>query len=95
MFPKLLQSIVYRISEEAFLAKSATSSRLCPFEPPRLPTIQITGLYPSLRERCVEERSLVPLGEARLGRIGLDQWLRRRSQARVWNLASANRRMAP
>ena len=30
----------------------------------------------------VEERSLVPLGEARLGRIGLDEWLRR-SQARV------------
>jgi uncharacterized protein YbjT (DUF2867 family) len=28
----------------------------------------------------VEERSLVPLGEARLGRIGLDEWLRRRSQ---------------
>src|SRR5262249_18224010 len=27
-----------------------------------------------------EERSLVPLGEARLGRIGLDEWLRR-SQA--------------
>jgi len=26
----------------------------------------------------VEERSLVPLGEARLGRIGLDDWLRRR-----------------
>src|ERR671919_232637 len=25
----------------------------------------------------VEERSLVPLGEARLGRIGFDQWLRR------------------
>jgi uncharacterized protein YbjT (DUF2867 family) len=25
----------------------------------------------------VEERSLVPLGEARLGRIGLDAWLRR------------------
>ena len=24
-----------------------------------------------------EERSLVPLGEARLGRIGLDEWLRR------------------
>jgi len=23
------------------------------------------------------ERSLVPLGEARLGRIGLDEWLRR------------------
>src|SRR5215813_7271223 len=30
----------------------------------------------------VEERSLVPLGEARLGRIGFDQWLRR-SQARA------------
>ncbi len=28
----------------------------------------------------VDERSLVPLGEARLGRIGLDEWLRR-SQA--------------
>jgi uncharacterized protein YbjT (DUF2867 family) len=28
----------------------------------------------------VEERSLVPLGQARLGRIGLDEWLRR-SQA--------------
>jgi uncharacterized protein YbjT (DUF2867 family) len=25
----------------------------------------------------VEEQSLVPLGEARLGRIGLDEWLRR------------------
>ena len=30
----------------------------------------------------VEERSLVPLGEARLGRIGFDEWLRR-SVARV------------
>src|SRR4029453_1676627 len=30
----------------------------------------------------VEEHSLVPLGEARLGRIGLDAWLRR-SQARA------------
>src|SRR6202047_514084 len=30
----------------------------------------------------VEERSLVPLGEARLGRIGLDEWLRR-SPAKV------------
>ena len=30
----------------------------------------------------VEERSLVPLGEARLGRLGLDEWLRR-SQARA------------
>ena len=30
----------------------------------------------------VEERSLVPLGDARLGRIGLDEWLRR-SQART------------
>ncbi len=28
----------------------------------------------------VDDRSLVPLGEARLGRIGLDEW-RRRSQA--------------
>ena len=25
----------------------------------------------------VEERSLVPFGEARLGRIGFDEWLRR------------------
>lgn len=30
----------------------------------------------------VEERSLVPLGEARLGHIGLDEWLHR-SQARA------------
>src|SRR5262249_26786140 len=30
----------------------------------------------------VEEKSLVPLGEARLGRIGLDEWLRR-PKARV------------
>jgi len=30
----------------------------------------------------VEERSLVPLGEARLGRIGIDEWLRR-SQAKT------------
>lgn len=30
----------------------------------------------------VEERSLVPLGEARLGRIGFDEWLRR-SEARA------------
>jgi len=29
----------------------------------------------------IEERSLVPLGEARLGRIGLDEWLRRSSAA--------------
>src|SRR6516165_1212448 len=29
----------------------------------------------------VEERSLVPLGEARLGRIGFDEWLRRSRQA--------------
>jgi uncharacterized protein YbjT (DUF2867 family) len=29
----------------------------------------------------VEEYSLVPLGEARLGRIGLDEWLRRRRVA--------------
>ena len=29
----------------------------------------------------VEERSLVPLGEARLGRIGFDEWLRRSQEA--------------
>ena len=29
----------------------------------------------------LEERSLVPLGEARLGRIGLDEWLRRSKAA--------------
>src|SRR5262245_47572989 len=29
----------------------------------------------------VEERSLVPLGEVRLGRIGLDEWLRRSKAA--------------
>jgi uncharacterized protein YbjT (DUF2867 family) len=29
----------------------------------------------------VEERSLVPLGEARLGRIGLDEWLRSKARA--------------
>jgi hypothetical protein len=32
----------------------------------------------------VEELSLVPLGEARLGRIGLDEWLRR-SQTKAWS----------
>ena len=43
---------------------------------------------PDLHEGCigrggrVEEHSLVPLGEVRLGRIGLDEWLRR-SQARA------------
>ena len=29
----------------------------------------------------VEERSLVPLGEARLGRVGFDEWLRRSQRA--------------
>jgi uncharacterized protein YbjT (DUF2867 family) len=29
----------------------------------------------------VEERSLVPLGEARLGRIGFDEWIRRQRSA--------------
>ena len=38
----------------------------------------------------VEERSLVPLGEARLGHIGLDEWLRR-SPTKA-DPASANRR---
>jgi uncharacterized protein YbjT (DUF2867 family) len=31
----------------------------------------------------VEEHSLVPLGEARLGRIGLDEWIQRRSKTRA------------
>ena len=31
----------------------------------------------------VEEQSLVPLGEARLGRIGLDEWLRQHAAARA------------
>jgi uncharacterized protein YbjT (DUF2867 family) len=29
----------------------------------------------------VDDQSLVPLGEARLGRIGLDEWLRRSKPA--------------
>ncbi|MGX9432308.1 MULTISPECIES: hypothetical protein [Bradyrhizobium] len=29
----------------------------------------------------VDEHSLVPLGEARLGRIGFDEWLRRSQTA--------------
>jgi hypothetical protein len=34
---------------------------------------------PEARYFCgrVEEKSLVPLGEARLGRIGFDKWFRR------------------
>src|SRR6185503_13659141 len=39
----------------------------------------------------VEERSLVPLGEARLGRIGLDEWLRRSQTADPFLLLIANR----
>jgi uncharacterized protein YbjT (DUF2867 family) len=31
----------------------------------------------------VEEHSLVPLGEARLGRIGLDEWIQHRSETRA------------
>jgi uncharacterized protein YbjT (DUF2867 family) len=41
----------------------------------------------------VEERSLVPLTEARLGRIGLDEWLR--AHKKEPDPASANRRTAP
>ncbi len=40
----------------------------------------------------VEERSLVPLGEARLGHIGFDEWLRRSQQQP--DPPSANRRRA-
>ncbi len=36
----------------------------------------------------VEERSLVPLGEARLGRIGLDEWLRSPANPRQRQAAS-------
>jgi uncharacterized protein YbjT (DUF2867 family) len=42
----------------------------------------------------VEERSLVPLGEARLGRIGLDEWLRR-SQARASSSIRQPKETAP
>jgi hypothetical protein len=41
----------------------------------------------------VEEHSLVPLGEARFGRIGLDEWLRRSQAIRsllVAGLAQSN-----
>jgi uncharacterized protein YbjT (DUF2867 family) len=41
---------------------------------PRLVVSDPEALYWGGR---VEERSLVPLGDARLGRIGLDEWLRR------------------
>jgi uncharacterized protein YbjT (DUF2867 family) len=40
----------------------------------------------------VEERSLAPLGEARLGRIGLDEWLR--AHRKEPDPESANRRRA-
>jgi uncharacterized protein YbjT (DUF2867 family) len=40
----------------------------------------------------VEEHSLVPLGEARLGRIGLDEWLRRFTDKSLIP-AAANRRI--
>jgi uncharacterized protein YbjT (DUF2867 family) len=39
----------------------------------------------------VEKHSLVPLGDARLGRIGLDDWLRR-SQAAAGSAAASQRR---
>jgi uncharacterized protein YbjT (DUF2867 family) len=41
----------------------------------------------------VEERSLVPLGEARLGRINLDEWLHARKKGP--DPVSVNRRSAP
>ena len=46
------------------------------------PTAAVALRYRSslLPEARVEEHSLVPLGKARLGRIGFDEWLRR-SQA--------------
>jgi hypothetical protein len=42
----------------------------------------------------VEERSLVPLGEARLGRIDFDAWLRR-SYGQRSDPASAKRSIGP
>ena len=42
------------------------------FEVPSIEPTTEARLYGSR----VEERSLVPLGEARLGRIGLDEWFR-------------------
>jgi uncharacterized protein YbjT (DUF2867 family) len=41
----------------------------------------------------VEERSLVPLGKARLGHIGLDEWLRRSRHAQQPDPASAKPRI--
>ena len=38
----------------------------------------------------VEERSLVPLGEARLGRIGFDEWLRRSQAAAIIEYRTKN-----
>jgi hypothetical protein len=43
------------------------------FEVPSIEPTTEARLYGSR----VEERSLVPSGEARLGRIGFDEWLRR------------------
>ena len=42
----------------------------------------------------VEERSLVPLGDARLGRIGFDEWLRR-SQAAARSCIGGTSRSSP
>src|ERR1700739_1747663 len=42
----------------------------------------------------VEEKSLVPLGEARLGRIGLDEWFRR-SRAGGWSATGGARANRP
>jgi hypothetical protein len=41
------------------------------------PSALEAAMPPRNSRNWVEERSLVPLGEARLGRIGLDAWLRR------------------